>query len=231
MSLLRTLIEQAVVEAAISYGQAVSEDLILFDVDQGDGFSYVLVSGKKLLESIPIIKERAYAMGEEKNIKPTAKQILLDEGYFVNHCIVGVLDVATTGKGHSLYTVAAVGAEKGYGPLLYDLAMKIIYPSWLTSDRTGQVKDAAKSVWAYYDTNRPDVQKKDLEGPQRVAKFDKQGLGYLNKAFRQKGDFMKLFDNREKVIKQFIKAKIDRDYLTSIVAWGASAYFDKVYNG
>jgi len=228
MSLLESIIEQAVIEAAMSYGQAVSEDAVLFDIDQGGGFSYVLVSGKKMVEALRIIKERMDVVGTDA--KETTVQVLYTEQYLTDKCILGIIDVDTVGKGHALYSVGAVAAEKGYGPLLYDLAMKIIYPSWLTSDRTGKVEPSARAVWDYYNNNRPEVERKDLVGKQAVETFTAMGLDYLNKAFRQKGVFMKLFDNREKVVKAYVKFGVPREFLSEVVSSCATVYFEGKYN-
>jgi len=58
-------------------------------------------------------------------------------------------------------------ADKGFGPLLYDIAMEK-YPGGLTADRYS-VSPAARHVWTYYAKNRGDVDKKpfdDIDNPQ-----------------------------------------------------------------
>jgi len=51
-------------------------------------------------------------------------------------------------------------AMGSYGPLLYDLAIEMT--GGLTPDRT-EVSDSARRVWGYYDTQRPDVNKEQLD--------------------------------------------------------------------
>lgn len=48
----------------------------------------------------------------------------------------------------------------GYGPLLYDLAIEMT--GGLVPDRT-EVSDAARKVWDYYNNQRPDVNKEQLD--------------------------------------------------------------------
>lgn len=62
------------------------------------------------------------------------------------------------------YYVKAADAAKGWGPMLYDLAME-----WAThkggglmADR-GSVSKDAHAVWKYYDENRPDIESAQLD--------------------------------------------------------------------
>lgn len=49
-------------------------------------------------------------------------------------------------------------AQKGWGPLAYDIAMEVsrLFGASLTSDRD-EVSDEAQNVWRYYDRHRSDV--------------------------------------------------------------------------
>jgi len=49
-------------------------------------------------------------------------------------------------------------AQKGFGPLLYDIAMEAValLGASLTSDRE-EVSTSAQKIWDYYDTRRPDI--------------------------------------------------------------------------
>jgi len=51
-------------------------------------------------------------------------------------------------------------AEGSYGPLAYDIAIEA--SGGLVSDRT-EVSNAARDVWDYYDNNRPDVIKQQMD--------------------------------------------------------------------
>lgn len=62
------------------------------------------------------------------------------------------------------YEVQWSEAKKGWGPLLYDIAMEVaaLDGKKLTSDRD-EVSPDARRVWDYYDKKRSDVQKMQLD--------------------------------------------------------------------
>ena len=43
--------------------------------------------------------------------------------------------------------VTGVAAEKGFGPIMYELGMAMVYPKPLQSDRRGNTEEAAANVW------------------------------------------------------------------------------------
>ena len=63
-----------------------------------------------------------------------------------------------------MFIVESSRVDKGYGPLLYDIAMEEVTNQGcsLASDRK-RVSNSAFAVWKYYYENRPDVQKKKLD--------------------------------------------------------------------
>jgi len=61
--------------------------------------------------------------------------------------------------GTNVVTNAKASAD-GFGPLLYDLAIEIT--GGLSPDRT-TVSDAARDVWDYYYTRRPDVKSEQMD--------------------------------------------------------------------
>ena len=75
------------------------------------------------------------------------------------------------------YTVVKSEAEKGWGPMLYDIAMELIGSregAMLVSDRD-LVSTDAKNVWDFYNDNRTDTQIKQLD-------IDRDGLaGFYGK--------------------------------------------------
>lgn len=85
-------------------------------------------------------------------------------------------------------------AKKGYGPLLYDLAMEfaVNYMGWggIMAD-TSNVSPAARNVWRNYFENRSDVEREELpremffggsERPEYLKYYYyKLGTGYLDK--------------------------------------------------
>jgi len=58
--------------------------------------------------------------------------------------------------------VSVVAAEKGYGPLMYELAMMYSSPKGLMPTRNGDVKDSAKNVWIKF-FNRDDIEKRTID--------------------------------------------------------------------
>lgn len=58
--------------------------------------------------------------------------------------------------------VVTSSAKHGYGPLLYEAAMKRIYPLWLAPDQTSSISDAAQNLWKkFYE--RSDIEKKAIQ--------------------------------------------------------------------
>lgn len=43
--------------------------------------------------------------------------------------------------------VTGVAAEKGFGPIMYELGMAMVYPKPLQSDRRGNTEEGAASIW------------------------------------------------------------------------------------
>jgi len=80
-------------------------------------------------------------------------------------CIRGYIkyipsEECTTGP--ETYQVGGSAANKGWGPLTYDITMSVIHPAYLIADRSSNSSDADK-VWTYYLNNRPDVHKELIE--------------------------------------------------------------------
>ena len=65
------------------------------------------------------------------------------------------------------FEVALSNAAQGLGPLLYDIVMEVASEigGGLYSDRS-EVSREARNIWNYYDSNRPDVQKFEMDSPQ-----------------------------------------------------------------
>jgi hypothetical protein len=60
------------------------------------------------------------------------------------------------------WAVGGVAAERGYGPLLYELAMTYVYPTGLMPTRDGDVRGVAEGVWKKF-LGRDDVRKEFIE--------------------------------------------------------------------
>lgn len=59
------------------------------------------------------------------------------------------------------YSVSAVAAEKGFGPLIYEIAMTYIYPLGITPSRDGDVRGGAYNIYEKF-FDRKDVEKKSI---------------------------------------------------------------------
>lgn len=69
-------------------------------------------------------------------------------------------------RSNRLWRVGLVEAERGFGPLLYDLAMEYVFLTGgegLMASRE-EVSPAASSVWKAYQASRPDVMSRPAEG-------------------------------------------------------------------
>lgn len=80
-----------------------------------------------------------------------------------------------------IWEVVNSAAQKGYGPLLYDLTMEYVVNELgdlgLTCDTTS-VSGEAQRVWNYYLNNRPDVEHELLPEKFRHAKDRPEPLQY-----------------------------------------------------
>tara|TARA_Y100000592_G_scaffold41894_2_gene66513 strand:+ start:10441 stop:11049 length:609 start_codon:yes stop_codon:yes gene_type:complete len=60
--------------------------------------------------------------------------------------IRGVKGIITLSDENGKYSVNKVAAVKGYGPIMYELAMQHIYPNPLISDRDGDTREGALGI-------------------------------------------------------------------------------------
>jgi HD-GYP domain-containing protein (c-di-GMP phosphodiesterase class II) len=72
--------------------------------------------------------------------------------------VVGTLVFQRTNQ-KDLWSTMSIASEEGYGALLYELAMSMIYPSWYSPDDPSRVNELSKRVWVKF-FNREDVDKK-----------------------------------------------------------------------
>lgn len=65
----------------------------------------------------------------------------------------------------NVFEVISVRTLEGWGPLLYDVAMELIhnYENGVLKSDGGLVSGDAKGVWDFYDKNRTDVKKHQLD--------------------------------------------------------------------
>ena len=76
------------------------------------------------------------------------------------------LDTGKVGNCGGAWTVGGSGADQGWGPMLYDVAIEwaTLNGEGLISDRSS-VSGEAKGVWQYYMQNRGDVAAHQLDDP------------------------------------------------------------------
>jgi hypothetical protein len=82
--------------------------------------------------------------------------------------IYGVLSIIQINN--NVYEVGRVGADRGYGPFMYEMAMSYITPKYLMPSRNGDVKTRALGVWGKFH-QRGDVQKKVLKFNDELFNF------------------------------------------------------------
>lgn len=181
---LRRLV-RSLLEAAVAGNTAASRGLALYRLQRGAGVDYVLYNPENFAKEIE-------NTNGEKNLS------LHDiEEFDPSNIIIGCLGV--TLHGGKCWDAAEVGmsaAEKGYGPLMYELAMSDY--GVMMSDRIS-TSASARKVWQKYD-QRADVKKlpfDDISDPKTPPKeddckilpdYEDDEVPYLNQAYAGKGD-------------------------------------------
>lgn len=176
MKALRQAIRQIILEAAVASTQAAGQGLALYRKGTGVSVGYVLYNPAALATELP-----AYGEG----------------GGDITKVIYGYLDVKPhKGDCWNAGEIKFSAAQKGYGPLMYELAMSD-FENGLFPDRLS-TSDAARNVWKKY-AQRSDVAKKpfdDAKNPKTPPKADDCKMipdfdgeeAYLNQAYMGHGD-------------------------------------------
>lgn len=172
--LIRSLLEAAIVGTA-----AAGQGLALLRKKKNESVEYVLYKPSEFFKK--------------------AEGIPSDElsGIDFAGIIVGYIDVKThNGDCWNAGEVKFSAAEKGYGPLMYELAMSDF--GSLMSDKGAGTSQAARAVWQKYN-QRPDIKKlpfDDVKNPKTPPKNDDckvipdydGEIAYLNNAYSGAGD-------------------------------------------
>lgn len=133
--------------------------------------------------------------------------------------IFGVIDVGepldSDGDCYNAYQVDISSAQKGYGPLIYDLAMYILNKDGvpLTPDRRTVSPDAS-GVWNFYKSKRGDVASKpfdDIENPRtpspeddcRLHKNEPLDSAYMQNSDKLSGTLQSLVNNHNEFVKEY----------------------------
>lgn len=159
-------------EAAVSSREAISQRLALFvPKDQGSSHA-MLIDYPGTIQMLQKQLPGAFRKSQGNSV------FALDHlEVTINEClkknIVGYLKFRRAPAGSvspkdraEAFVVELASANSGFGPLMYDLAMSLVFPRYLMADRNS-VSRSAFGVWQYYLTNRTgDVSRVPLEGVQ-----------------------------------------------------------------
>lgn len=215
---LKEYIKLLLQEKAVNVTQAGKEKLALYVVDKGDDKSFILYDGVGLEDYIYEAEGNKIYSGEVKGF------------------IYAILDVSqqwADEPSYGAWKVTASAAQKGYGPMMYDIAMQSL--PGLTSDR-GTVSPSAKNIWNYYFNNRSDVEKEPLDNFRAPATPDPNDDGRvfpggnknpLNYAYISKkpAKIATLTKNHNAFVK-----KAGANHLKTIVM-AAESFWDEKYTG
>lgn len=150
-------------EAAVDVSAA--KNLALLSFPAGNVYKFVLFDPSAAKASFkPFVGQQVRLNGPLAN-SPEAAMLSAVKGYIA-------LKKPTTETQWHAAEVTASAAEKGYGPLIYDVAMSKL--DWITSDRHS-VSPEAEKIWAFYKNRRPDVNKlefDDVNDPRTPPKED-----------------------------------------------------------
>ncbi len=114
-------------------------------------------------------------------------------------------------KLRNTYEIAISAARKGYGPLLYELAMSLTNGGWLLSDRSS-VSNKALNIWNHMQL-RDDVRQIDVDKvcPQKNRRND-EALGYAYQ-LRNPIDYQPLHNSAMELVKQLEPSEINAEYI------------------
>jgi hypothetical protein len=160
MQILRQFIQEeiarlALMEAAQSVDSASQQGLALY-IGPGkyEAKLYMLYDPTKVVEAI-----------NDKDPQNAINNLDIS-------CVFGILNVSPDPGPYGALEVGRSAATKGYGPLLYDIAMT--NEDAIMSDR-GSVSKGALAVWSYYKNKRSDVKAKlidDKDNPKTETEAD-----------------------------------------------------------
>lgn len=94
--------------------------------------------------------------------RPEVLAQYMDDWETTEGLIVGFIRVRPSDFNAKVWEVKGSAAEKGYGPVMYDIAMSLISPAYLMADRS-VVSDQARKVWKHmYDHRMAEYDVVDL---------------------------------------------------------------------
>ena len=150
-------------EKAVSPQEASAEETALYVYKGGNGVTSLTLYNPRIIRVLEnFAKDRAAGArnaddyGTDDQVRDTYLKKLLRQA------ILGMVHFGSPmQKSNHAREIRASAAEKGFGPLMYDIAMSL--GGEIMADRDS-VSDPAKKVWNYYFKNRPgDIEKKPLD--------------------------------------------------------------------
>lgn len=166
-SLIESLVEEVIDEAAKTSVDARSGNLALSSGKSNGATFALLFDWQTALAAIDaaVTKDLKHngLVGKVKPSKKDLKYILEDRlTDAIFESITGFIQFSkVSGCGGGTYNIDLSAADNSFGPLMYDYALSLAYPNYLTPDRDS-VSTSAANVWNFYLTQRKDVQKEIL---------------------------------------------------------------------
>lgn len=201
--LLSEFVKLVLSEAAANPSAAVSAGLALAEHNK----MYMLYDPQYYVNKLTQINKEA--------IENSLEQILRDPGGMKG--FVEITNSSLKAPCYGAWMISASAADKGFGPLLYDIAMATSPNHTLIPDRR-TVSDSARNIWKFYLERRKDVQKlpldnfKDPKTPDKnddCQVYDDWSAEELDYAYRSPNipqGIQGLFSNHQKFMQQIISS-------------------------
>lgn len=160
-------------------------------------------------------------------LKPSSEQIWLHLFNFKTKQCVGIITIRKISD--RAWTVTTVAAEKGFGPLMYKIAMMAAYPSAICSDRVASSSKDDINVWRNFLKIPSEVKRQIIkpgEVEYKVFTDDEEKEMILNQLYSRpiSSWFKKALERGNKLMTNY---KINQDEISQI----CRNYFMKRYHG
>lgn len=167
---LRLYIRHTLVEGAFTVKDAKQNDIALLIKDEGATRHIILYDASKLLLFFSSKIKRVQKLKAD-----VARYDIVDfdEMQKFLYAYISTSSADQSGPAYNAQEVVGSAAKSGWGPLAYDIALSL-HKNGLMPDRSS-VSPAAGKVWAFYDQNRKDVKKlqlDDITDPKTKPKID-----------------------------------------------------------
>lgn len=144
---INEIVEEIVNEKAFLPSEASSQGLALAKFSLNESVYFVLYRPGELLEFAQNLERFNPGFLNPNQLEKAIQQL-------VNETTNPVIGLIRIYKDSCAWIVQNSAAEKGYGPMLYDIALSFAGPHGLTSDRAEGVSPSARNIWKHYATQR-----------------------------------------------------------------------------